>query len=179
MKKILFVLGVVTVLQTAPQVANAGSVSGTLKATLAIISGCYMNDGTGSGNLSNLGTINFGSVGALTSAINVTFSGTQDGSLNLYCSNSTPYSIAIDNGLHNSSGQRRLAGGTSEFVNYNLFKDSARSQPWNTTPVTGVQEGTGTGLANAIPLLIYAQVPAQTTPSISTYSDTVTVTVSW
>ncbi|WP_157791351.1 spore coat protein U domain-containing protein, partial [Yersinia pestis] len=37
----------------------------------------------------------------------------------------------------------------------------------------------GTGIATPIPLTIYAQVPIQTTPSVSTYIDTVIVTVTW
>ncbi|WP_145480242.1 Csu type fimbrial protein [Yersinia similis] len=185
MRKNLFSLSVIAILQTVLPIANAGTTTGTLASTLTILSGCYINDGTGSGSLSNLGTINFGSVVVLSSVINVAFSGTQSGSLNLYCSTNTAYTIAIDNGLYSStSGQRRLRGGASaptpfEYVNYNLFKDSNYSQPWSATPMTGVQSGTGTGIATPIPLTIYAQVPIQTTPSVSTYIDTVIVTVTW
>ncbi|CNI09650.1 Csu type fimbrial protein [Yersinia pekkanenii] len=178
MKKTLLIIGAMTVLQVAP-VANAGTATGAIAATLIITTGCYVNDGTSTGNMSNLGTINFGSVSDLTAPRNVTFSGTTDGSLSLYCSNNTPYTISIDNGLHNNSGQRRLTGGTSAFVNYNLYKDSAMAQPWDSTPTTGTQSGTGAGLSTAIPLIIYAQVPIQTTPLVGTYTDTVTVAVTW
>ncbi|MFW5389037.1 spore coat U domain-containing protein [Yersinia sp. 2542 StPb PI] len=178
MKKILLILGAVMVLQTAP-VQGAGTASGTLNATLNIIAGCYIDNGLGSGNLSNLGTVNFGTVSDLTAPLSMTFSGTTNDSLKLHCSNNTAYSIAIDNGLHDNSGQRRLAGGTSEFVNYNLYRDNGFLQPWNATPVSGTVDGTGTGLATAIPLTIYARVPVQATPSVGTYLDTVTVTVTW
>lgn len=114
MRKNLFSLSVIAILQTVLPIANAGTTTGTLASTLTILSGCYINDGTGSGSLSNLGTINFGSVVVLSSVINVAFSGTQSGSLNLYCSTNTAYTIAIDNGLYSStSGQRRLRGGAS------------------------------------------------------------------
>ncbi len=184
MRKTLFTLSVIAILQTAPHITYAAATTGTLSSTLTIISGCYINDGTGSGSLSNLGTINFGSVVALSSVINVAFSGTLSGTLSLYCSANTAYTIAIDNGLYSTSGQRRLRGGaaaptTFEYVNYNLFKDSSYNQPWNATPTTGIQSGTGTGIATPIPLTIYAQVPIQTTPSVSTYIDTVIVTVTW
>ncbi|AJJ84022.1 spore Coat Protein U domain protein [Yersinia pestis Angola] len=111
MRKTLFTLSVIAILQTAPHITYAAATTGTLSSTLTIISGCYINDGTGSGSLSNLGTINFGSVVALSSVINVAFSGTLSGTLSLYCSANTAYTIAIDNGLYSTSGQRRLRGG--------------------------------------------------------------------
>ena len=83
MKKHLLILGAIVLLQTAPSVESAGTVTGTLGATLTIITGCYINDGTTPGGLANLGTINFGSVSTLNTQIRQPYSSTTSGALNL------------------------------------------------------------------------------------------------
>ncbi|WP_445013917.1 Csu type fimbrial protein [Yersinia rochesterensis] len=178
MKKPLLILGAMVLLQSAPSAESAGTISGTLGATLTIIKGCYLNDSSAPGGLTNLGTISFGSVPDLNVQIKQPYSSTANGTLNLYCSAGTAYSIGIDNGAHVTGTQRRLAGGSSEFVNYNLYNDDAYSVPWTTTGA-GLLSGTATSIATPIPLTVYAQVPVQATPSVSTYTDTVNVTVSW
>nr|WP_186380316.1 spore coat U domain-containing protein [Yersinia mollaretii] len=178
MKKPLLIIGAMVLLQSAPPVESASPITGTLALTLSIITGCYINDGSAPGGLTNLGTANFGSVPDLNVEIKSLYHNSANGPLNLYCSAGTNYSIAIDNGTHASSNQRRLAGGASEFVNYNLYNDSAYTVPWGTSGA-GLLTGTATAIATAIPLNIYYIVPAQTTPSVSTYTDTVNVTVSW
>ncbi|PHZ31792.1 Csu type fimbrial protein [Yersinia mollaretii] len=178
MKKPLLIIGAMVLLQSAPPVESAGSISGSLALTLSIITGCYINDGTAPGGLTNLGTVNFGSVPDLNVRIRQAYTNTANGPLSLYCSAGTAYSIAIDNGTHASTNQRRLAGGTSEFVNYNLYNDSAYTVPWGTSGA-GLLTGTATAIATPIPLTIYSEVPVQTTPSVSTYTDTVNVTVTW
>ncbi|CFQ85762.1 Csu type fimbrial protein [Yersinia frederiksenii] len=178
MKKTLLIIGSLTLLAAAPPAESAGSVTGTLGATLTIMTGCYINDGTATGGLTNLGTINFGTVSTLNTGIRVPYSSTSSGALNLYCSANTAYSIAIDNGLHASGTQRRLLGGTSEYVTYNLYKDSGYAQPWGTAG-SDLLTGTATTITTAIPLTVYSEVPTQGTPSVSAYTDSVNVTVSW
>ena len=179
MKKPLLILGAMVLLQAAPSVESAGTVTGTLGATLTIITGCYINDGTNAGGITNLGTISFGTVSTLNTRIRQAYSSTANGALNLYCSKDTAYSIGIDNGSHASLTQRRLAGGTTEFVNYNLYRDSSYSQAWGAIGSADQLTGTAVAISTAIPLTIYGEVPTQTTPSVSTYTDTVNVTVSW
>ncbi|CNH98630.1 MULTISPECIES: spore coat U domain-containing protein [Yersinia] len=178
MKKPLLILGAMVLLQSAPPVESAGTATGTLNATLTIISGCYINDGTAAGGLTNLGTVNFGTVSTLNTRIRVPYSSTGAGALNLYCSANTAYSIGIDNGAHALVNQRRLLGGTTEYVSYNLYKDSGYSQAWGTTG-SDLLTGTATAISTPIPLTIYSEVPTQATPTVSTYIDTVNVTVTW
>lgn len=178
MKKTLLIIGTLALLPAAPPAESAGTVTGTLGATLTIITGCYINDGTAPGGLTNLGTINFGTVSTLNAEIRVPYSSTSSGALNLYCSANTAYSIAIDNGAHASGTQRRLASGTPEYVNYNLYKDAAYGDAWGTTG-SDLLTGTATTITTAIPLLVYSQIPIQLTPGVNTYTDTVNVTVSW
>ncbi len=99
MRKTLFTLSVIAILQTAPHITYAAATTGTLSSTLTIISGCYINDGTGAGSLSNLGTINFGSVVALSSVINVAFSGTQSALRRNYAIRSADYGEMVASGV--------------------------------------------------------------------------------
>lgn len=178
MKKPLLIIGAMVLLQSAPPVESANSISGSLALTLSIITGCYINDGTAPEGLTNLGTVNFGSVPDLSEHIREIYDSTANGPLSLYCSAGTAYSIGIDNGSHASGTQRRLAGGTSEFVDYNLYSDNAYAVPWGTSGA-GLLTGIATAIDTPIPFPIYSEVPAQTTPSASTYTDTVNVTVTW
>ena len=95
------------------------------------------------------------------------------------CSNTTPYQIGLDNG-QNFSATRRMAGGSSEFIGYELYRDSGRSstQRWGSSPSTDTVGDTGTGSAQPA-VTIYGRVPPQTTPSPGNYTDTITVIVSY
>jgi spore coat protein U-like protein len=78
----------------------------------------------------------------------------------------------MDNGLNASSGQRRVKGVTpTNFVNYNLYTDAARTNSWS-----GATSVNGTGSAT---LTVYGQVPVQAGIAIDVYTDTVTVTATY
>jgi spore coat protein U-like protein len=117
-------------------------------------------------------TLNFGSAGVLRAAIDAT------GSVTVTCTNALPYTIALDGGLSGATNptQRVMSQGLQN-VTYGLYRDSPRAQPWGDSVGTNTVAGTGTGLAQT--LTVYGRVPAQTTPSPGTYSDTVVVTISY
>jgi spore coat protein U-like protein len=62
-------------------------------------------------------------------------------------------------------------------VNYSLFRNATRTQVWGQTIGTDTVTGTGTGANQA--LTIYGRVPAQAVPPPGTYTDTVTVTITY
>lgn len=93
------------------------------------------------------------------------------------CTSGTAYQIGLGNGANASGTTRRMAGGSSEFVRYELYRDSSRTQRWGNTLNTDTVSANGNGLAQTT--TIYGRVPAQTTPSPSSYSDTITVTVTY
>lgn len=92
------------------------------------------------------------------------------------CVSGTPYQIGLNNGANASGATRRMAGG-AEFISYELYRDSGRSQRWGNTINTDTVTSTGTGLAQST--TVYGRVAPQTTPSPNTYSDTITVTVTY
>lgn len=91
------------------------------------------------------------------------------------CTNTIPYQIGLDNGLHAAGNSRRMHDGAGHYVSYELYRDSARTLRWGDTLNTDILQGVGTGQPQ--PQTIYGRVPPQVTPPQGTYSDTVTVTI--
>lgn len=118
----------------------------------------------------NAGTVNFGSTGILQSALDAT------GSIGVTCTNSAPYTIALDGGTTAAVDptQRKMSK-ASEQITYGLYQNLARTQPWGDGVGINTISGTGSGLQQS--LTVYGRVPAQSTPSPGSYSDTVVVTV--
>ena len=60
-------------------------------------------------------------------------------------------------------------------VGFQLYQDAGHTTLWGNTQGTNTASGTGTGSAQSI--VVYGQVPAQTTPKPDTYQTTITATV--
>jgi spore coat protein U-like protein len=124
---------------------------------------------------------------AITSANNLSF-GSNNNSLSadtdatstigVICTATTPYNIGLNQGSTAGSSvtNRRMTDGTS-LVNYNLYRESARLTNWGNTVGTDTVGGTGTGLP--VSTTVYGRVPIQTSPAPGTYTDTITVTVTY
>ena len=118
-----------------------------------------------------LSDINFGTEGVL--ATDVAASST----LTCTCSLGTPYSIGLNAGTGSGAtvATRKMTNGSST-VDYSLYSDSSHVNVWGN--VSGEwMEATGTGLPQLF--TIYGLVPPQTTPGAGTYTDTITVTVTF
>lgn len=116
--------------------------------------------------------VNFGTVAS--TATNVQSTG---GVITANCTSGTAYSIGLGNGS-NFSTTRRMIKGTTDYVAYGLYRDSARTLAWGTTTGAGgdVYTGTGSGANQAI--TVYGLVPSANSPAGS-YSDTVVATVTY
>ncbi len=179
MKKTLMALTSVATLLCANGAANAaGTIQGTLGVTLTIGAGCVVGGGNSSGSVNDFGSISFGTYSSLANIIDASATGAGGGgTLSLTCTTGTDYTVALDNGLHVTSGtQRRMASTAGAFISYNLYQDAARTTAWG----SGANARTGTGTGAAVPLIVYGRVPAAgSTPAADTYNDTVTMTVTW
>jgi spore coat protein U-like protein len=104
-----------------------------------------------------------------TAAIVVTCNGGQSGN---------GYHVLLGDGLNpvSSGGQRRMQGPNGSLLNYELYKDAARSSRWGNTDYLGVA-GTGTGQPQT--LVVYGRVPSQPVPAAGKYTDTVVITVNY
>ena len=119
--------------------------------------------------------------GALTFPTASLFTANVDGTstVNVTCTNSTPYHVRLDGGLSGATtnpAARLMTLGAGQ-VTYGLYRDIGRSQGWGSTD--GVDTSPGTGSAVATGHTVYGRIPPQTTPAPGTYTDTVVVTVSF
>jgi spore coat protein U-like protein len=135
----------------------------TFTATITLAATCVINSAS---------TLNFGSAGVLTANID------QFSTIAVQCTDTTPYSIGLDAGTGTGATVtvRKLTSGATT-VNYTLYSDSLRTTVWGNTPPTDTVAATGNGASQSY--TVYGRVPAQTTPAPGTYTDTVTVTVSY
>jgi spore coat protein U-like protein len=119
--------------------------------------------------------VNFGTAASLTGGISTS------GALTVTCSNTMPYSIALNAGTTtgNTIAARKLAldGLGAGVVSYQLYQDSGRATLWGDGSSGAAYPGTGSGTAQTIP--VHAYVPNQATPSSGTYRDTVTATITY
>ena len=117
--------------------------------------------------VSSPNVLDFGAVGLLNSNVDTTMDFTVE------CTNGVGYTIALDNGANASGTTNRMTNG-SEFVSYETYQDAARSTVWDASSTVA---STGTGDPQTF--TVYGRVPPQTTPAVGTYTDTVTVTVTY
>jgi len=95
------------------------------------------------------------------------------------CPNTIPYQIALDNGLYYMAPDRRVkrpGSGSSLYINYELYRESARTNRWGETLDTDTVAATGTGAS--VPHTVFGTVPSgQTIEGGLPYEDTITATV--
>ena len=127
---------------------------------------------TASCTISSASTLNFGSQGVLTTNVD------QTSTIQVQCTNTTPYNIGLNAGTATGATvttRKMTSGGAT--INYSLYSDSGRTTNWGNTVGTDTVSSTGTGASQSF--TVYGRVPAQTTPAPTTYTDTITVTVTY
>jgi spore coat protein U-like protein len=110
---------------------------------------------------------------------------TNSAPISVRCTNGTPYDLLLSTGDSASYTQRLLSNG-SNTLQYNLFTSSAASTIWGdgTTSSTGKISGNGAGMSSsaAITHQVHGVLPnsaANQDAPVGSYSDTITVTVSY
>lgn len=142
--------------------AYAATATGSLDVKVSINETCSVTSPSST-------TLDFGSQTLLNVAVDA------QTNISVQCSTGTDYDVSLDGGL-NTSRQMRL-GSTSNYVDYELYTDAARTTAWPTTAGSAPYSNTGTGSAQNI--TVYGQIPVQTTPVGGSYVDTVAITVTY
>lgn len=111
---------------------------------------------------------------------NYTVGTTHDATSNLSvdCTRNGPYTIALDGGsvANNVAARRMQLGAGPSSINYQLYRNSGRTQVWGNTS-GAMYAGTGNGTTQSIP--VYGQVLTQGVKPAGTYVDTITATVTF
>ena len=130
---------------------------------MTVTSSCVINSAS---------TLNFGSQGVLIANVD------NSSTLQVQCTNTTPYNIGLDAGTGSGAtvAARKMSNGGAT-VTYSLYSDASRTVVWGNTVGTDTVAGTGNGASQSYP--VYGRVPVQTTPAAATYTDTITVTVTY
>lgn len=151
-----------------PALAQAGTTGNSFQAQATVVSSCQIS-GT---------TLNFGNtIDALVSATPLDAYST----LSVVCTNTTPYTVALNAGTNaggaSNFGARKMKSG-SNTLSYQLYLDSGRSTVWGDgTASSSTSSGNGTGSTQT--LTIYGRLPSLANVIPGSYTDTVTVTVSY
>jgi len=157
------VFGLAALCAAATPAAMAATATGTLNVSITIAATCTVISAS---------SIDFGTVTAIGSNLD------QNSSLTVNCSNATPYNVGLSAGGGSGAtvATRKMSNAGNE-VSYSLYRDAARTQIWGETIGTNTVAGTGTGSNQVI--TIYGRAPVQPTPPAGSYSDSVTVTITY
>jgi spore coat protein U-like protein len=129
----------------------------------------------------NAATLNFGTLAGTTVIAGATNASTN---ISVTCTNGSPYAIGVDNGVNASGSQRRMKSGAN-FLNYNLYTNAGLTNAWTTAASSSSCSSAnscflGTGSGSAQSITVFGQMPAVgTAPATGTYSDTVTMTITY
>jgi len=159
-KRLVLTAGIMAL---APGLADATTTTANLGVTLTVGATCTLVGGT----------IAFGNASVLTSPIPA------NGTLTVNCSNTTPFTVGLDQGLHGGSVTTRqmLSPTTAALVNYSLTQDAGHATNWGNSVGAWVA-GTGAGVVQTI--TVYGLVAGQATPApAADYADTVTITLTY
>lgn len=174
MKKVISYATLAVIGLIGIQAANAATTTGTLTVKATVAKGCSVNTDA-SGTVANA-VLDFGTITSLTANVDgdtTTSSGT---SIKVLCNNGTAYTVAFGAGNNVLSGVRRMAGGSSEFIPYNLYLASTRAAALAVDGTTASITGNGTPQT----LDVYGRIPAGSVlPTAGNYTDTVTLTVTY
>jgi spore coat protein U-like protein len=151
---------------TSPAIAN--TTPGSFQVSATVVSACLVS----------AATLNFGNaIDPTAASVPIDASTT----MTVICTSTTPYSVALNAGANAGGasvfGSRAMKFGTHT-LGYQLYLDSTRATVWGDGTVgSGVLPGTGSGSNQT--LTIYGRLPALTGAVPGTYTDTVTVTVTY
>jgi spore coat protein U-like protein len=141
----------------------AATATSTMTVQMTITATCLVNSAS---------TLNFGTQGVLSANVD------QTSTVQVTCTNTTPYNIGLDAGTGSGAtvAARKMTSGANT-VNYTLYSNSTRTTVWGNTG--GPDPGAATGNGAAQSYTVYGRVPPQAAPAPGTYTDTITVTVTY
>ena len=143
--------------------AYAATATTTFQVKVTIAATCAISSAT---------LLDFGGAGVLSANVD------QTSTIQVQCTNTTPFDIGLDKGSNGASVATRLMKGSGvPTVQYALYSNPARTTNWGNTVGTDTVGSTGTGSTQSF--TVYGRIAPQSTPQPDTYTDTITVTVTY
>lgn len=96
------------------------------------------------------------------------------GTINVTCDTLATFTVSLSSGNSASFAERRMTAGTP-YLAYNLYADVLRTIVWG----DGVSAANVTATGTNVDLSVYGRIPALQNVPASSYSDTITVTVTY
>jgi spore coat protein U-like protein len=146
-------------------VCAAGAVaSTTFQVQITITNAC---------SIDSVNDLNFGSQGSIALGVDAITT------FNVQCTLLVPYNIGLSAGVGagGTVTTRKMTGPSSATIDYSLYQDLTHLLVWGDSIGTDTVAGIGTGLS--LPYIVYGRVSPQATPAAGTYSDTITITVTY
>ncbi|GGP23151.1 Csu type fimbrial protein [Silvimonas iriomotensis] len=151
----------------------AGTTS-TFQVNATVQAGCQVNNAVAPTSLGTLGTLDFGTQSALSTAT-VTSSLNQSASITLACTPGVALSMQVDSGQNYASGRRLKRTSNTDTVVYQLFSNAAMSAAIPVNTATGITYSNSANIQ--VPIYGRVQLPGNLRPG--TYQDQVVVTLQW
>lgn len=165
-RRFLTLISTLSLLALSPQ-NIAATDTGNFDVTITITSTCSIDTASNA-------DVSFGNQASTATNIQISTA-----SINVTCTQGTPYTLALNSGSNADATSRRMIGQTvnTDFVPYELYSD-AYSTLWGDGTTFGAVSSGHSGNGAAQSHTIYAQVPSANA-SAQDYQDTVTATVTW
>jgi spore coat protein U-like protein len=95
------------------------------------------------------------------------------------CTTGTTYTVGLDAGVGSgaSTSVRKMTGPGGATLSYQLSRDVAHATNWGNAVGTDTSAGIGTGLSQNV--TVYGRIPSGQLPGAGSYTDTVTVTLTY
>jgi spore coat protein U-like protein len=104
----------------------------------------------------------------------------QTSTITVRCPTGTNWRLGLSNGSHAIGTVRRMRSSAGNYITYDLYLNSARTQRWGNTLGTDTTNfAAGMGESTPVSQSVYGRVPAQASVPSGTYTDTVTVTLTY
>lgn len=101
----------------------------------------------------------------------------QTSTITMTCTSGLAWQLGLDNGQNAAGTTRRLRGGGTNYVAYELYRNAARTLRWGNLLNSDTLSGSGTGASQAVP--VFGRVGPQAALPAGSYSDRITVTVTY
>jgi spore coat protein U domain-containing protein, fimbrial subunit CupE1/2/3/6 len=163
MKRAILSLAVLSLISLP---AFAGSQTANLNVTASVSAVCTISTVT----------VAFGAYDPVVANAATDLNGT--GTLTVACTKGAAATIDLGVGNNLSGGSRRMASGT-DFLNYALFKDAARTQVWGTPLAGGTTLTYNSASKASTSITVYGKVPQAQDVTVGAYSDVVVATINY